>query len=128
MTASNRTISDEQVEQAMGNLLRLGVLVSAFLVLAGGVLFLAGNGSATPHYQVFAGQPGELRSVAGIVRAAAELQYRALIQLGFLLLIATPIARVAFSIIAFLLQRDRLYVTFTLIVFGVLLYSLLGWH
>jgi uncharacterized membrane protein len=48
------------------------------------------------------------------------------IQLGLLLLVATPVARVAFSILAFALQRDRTYVIITLIVLGVLLYSLAG--
>jgi len=43
-----------------------------------------------------------------------------------LLLIATPIARVAFSVVGFAIERDRLYVIFTLIVLAVLLYSFLG--
>jgi uncharacterized membrane protein len=51
---------------------------------------------------------------------------RGWIQLGLLLLIATPIARVAFSIVGFSIERDRLYVVFTVIVLAILLYSLLG--
>jgi uncharacterized membrane protein len=51
---------------------------------------------------------------------------RGLIQLGLLFLIATPIARVAFSIVGFAIERDRMYVVFTLIVLAILLYSLLG--
>jgi uncharacterized membrane protein len=49
-----------------------------------------------------------------------------ILQLGLLLLIATPIARVVFSVFAFALEGDRMYVTFTLIVLSVLLYSLFG--
>jgi uncharacterized membrane protein len=49
-----------------------------------------------------------------------------LIQLGLLLLIATPVARVAFSAAAFAMQRDRLYVVVALIVLAVLMYSLMG--
>ncbi len=49
-----------------------------------------------------------------------------LIQLGLLLLIATPIARVALSVVGFAIERDRMYVAFTLIVLAILLYSLLG--
>jgi uncharacterized membrane protein len=49
-----------------------------------------------------------------------------LIQLGLLLLIATPIVRVAFSMVGFAIERDRMYVAFTLIVLAILLYSLLG--
>jgi uncharacterized membrane protein len=43
-----------------------------------------------------------------------------------LFLIATPIVRVAFSIVGFAMERDRMYVVFTLIVLAILLYSLLG--
>jgi uncharacterized membrane protein len=56
------------------------------------------------------------------------LHGRGLIQLGLLILIATPIARVAFSVVAFLYQRDWTYVVVTLIVLGLLVYSLLGGH
>jgi len=52
------------------------------------------------------------------------LRGRGIIQLGLLLLIATPVARVAFSIAAFAMQRDRLYVVVTLMVLAILLYSL----
>ena len=53
---------------------------------------------------------------------------RGLIQFGLLLLIATPVARVAFSVAAFAIQRDRLYVVVTLIVLAILTYSLAGGH
>jgi uncharacterized membrane protein len=39
-------------------------------------------------------------------------------------LIATPIARVMFSVYAFARQRDWLYVCFTLVVLALLVYSL----
>jgi len=69
-----------------------------------------------------------LRSVSGIVRGAILLDARSWIQLGLLVLIATPVARVLFSIFAFAAQRDRTYVAITLIVATVLLYSLFGEH
>ena len=51
-----------------------------------------------------------------------------MIQLGLLLLIATPVARVAFSLVAFIRQRDRTYIVITTIVLGLLLYSLMGFE
>jgi uncharacterized membrane protein len=48
------------------------------------------------------------------------------VQLGLVLLIATPVARVAMSLVAFILQRDRVYVVVTLIVLAVLIFSLTG--
>ena len=60
-----------------------------------------------------------------IVRCALTLDARCVIQLGLLLLIATPVARVAFSVFAFAKQRDWTFVVITLIVLGLLLYGLL---
>lgn len=118
--------TDEQVEQIMGNLLRVGVLLAAAVVLAGGILYLSRYGNLFPEYRVFHGEPAEFRSVSGVVEAALALRSRGLIQLGLLLLIATPVARVVLSVFAFALQRDYTYVVVTLIVLAVLLYSLAG--
>ena len=123
---SQRKYSDEAVEQLLGNLLRAGVLIAAAVVLLGGIFFVLHNGSQPAGHHVFQGEPAELRSVTGILVAAWHLEARAVVQLGLLLLIATPVARVAFSLVAFLLQRDRLYVLITAIVLGLLLFSLSG--
>ena len=60
----------------------------------------------------------------GIVAEAKTLGGRGLVQLGLLLLIATPIARVVFSVIGFARQRDWLYVLITLTVLTLLTCSL----
>jgi uncharacterized membrane protein len=117
--------SEERVEQVMGNLLRIGVIASALVVFLGGLLYLMHDGGQpAPKLHEFHGQPEPLRSPAAILREAAALDPLGLIMLGLLLLIATPVARVLFSVAAFALQRDRLYVLFTLLVLAVLLYSL----
>jgi len=118
--------SDQQVEQTIGNLLRFGLIIATAVVLVGAVIYLLRHGSEPPQYSVFHGEPADLRGINGILHDAAELSGRGLIQLGLLLLLATPVARVAFSIAAFALQRDHLYVVVTLIVMGVLLYSIVG--
>ena len=121
--------TDEQVEQVVGNLLRLGVVVSALVVFAGGVLFLVRHGQEPVEDRTeFRGEPEDLRKPGRIVRAAATGKGRALIQFGLLLLIATPVARVVFSAFAFLRERDHTYVIITLVVLVVLLYSLFSGH
>ena len=45
-------------------------------------------------------------------------------QLGLLVLVATPVIRVGVSLIAFVVERDRLYVAITAAVLGLLLLSL----
>ena len=80
------------------------------------------------NYHVFQGEPAELRTLRGIFREAGAWQGRGLIQLGLLLLIATPVARVAFSVGAFLYERDWTYVAVSLLVLGLLFYSLFSGH
>ena len=126
MPAPKRPWSDEQVEKIVGSLLRSGVIAAGIVVLAGGIIYLIRYGANLPDYSAFQGVPAEFRSVGGIITAAFTFRSRGLIQLGLLLLIATPVARVTFSIFAFALQRDRIYIVITLIVLGVLIYSLAG--
>ncbi len=60
-----------------------------------------------------------------IVDGLAALRPQAIAQLGLLVLLATPIVRVLTSLIAFALERDRLYVVLTAIVLAILLASAL---
>ncbi len=75
---------------------------------------------------VFRGEPSDLRSVGSILRDALALRGRGIIQLGLLVLIATPVARVGFSIFGFAEEHDRMYVVVGSIVLLVLAYSLIG--
>jgi uncharacterized membrane protein len=118
--------NEEQTDRIIGVLLRTGVITAASVVFAGGAWYLARFGMLIPDYHVFHGEPQELRSVAGVWRGVIGLQPQSLIQFGLLLLIVTPIARVAFSVIAFAVQRDRLYFALTIVVLTVLIWSLSG--
>ncbi len=121
-----RSWTDQRIENILGNLLRAGVLLSALVVSIGGFIYLLRHGHSPMDFRVFRGEPADLRDVRGIVRNTLALRGRGIIQLGLLLLIATPVARVAFSIFGFAEERDRMYVVFTVIVFSILLYSLIG--
>jgi uncharacterized membrane protein len=119
---------DRRIEIILGNLLRTGVLLSAAVVLLGASIYLSRHAHDPADYRVFRGEPSEYRTIRGVIQSVIVGRGRGqgLIQLGLLLLIATPIARVAFSVVGFAIERDRLYVTFTLIVLAILLYSFLG--
>lgn len=116
--------SDEQVDRALGNLLRVGVLTSAAIVAAGGIVYLIRHGAEPADHHTFHGEPAELRNPLLILHEAASGGGRGLIALGLLVLIATPVTRVAFSVYAFSRQRDAVYVAVTLFVLAVLLWSL----
>lgn len=119
---------DEKIEIVVGNLLRTGVLLSASVVIVGAAFFLTRHGFSPTDFHVFRGEPADLRSVWGILHAALRMRGRGIIQLGLLLLIATPVARVAFSIFGFAKEKDYMYVAFTTTVFLILLYSMFGNH
>lgn len=124
MSAPADPKQDRQIDEIIGVLLRTGVLLAAAVVLAGGILYLVGSRSSPTHYSVFRGEPSDLRGVSSVFRDAAALNSRGIIQLGLLLLIATPVARVIFTVLAFAYERDWTYVVVTLIVLALLLYSL----
>jgi uncharacterized membrane protein len=114
-----------RAERVIGALLRGGVVLAAAVVALGGALYLLRHGGERPQLAVFAGEPADLTRVSGIARGVLLLRARAVIQLGLLLLIATPVARVALSMLTFALERDRRYVAVTAAVLALLLYSLL---
>ncbi|MGA3127383.1 MAG: DUF1634 domain-containing protein [Candidatus Korobacteraceae bacterium] len=120
--------NDRRIELIIGTLLRIGVLFSAIVVLIGGIIYLFRHGLATASYRTFEGELSPLRSLPGIGHGVLQLSGRAIIQFGLLLLIATPVARVVFSAVAFARERDYLYVAFTLAVLAILGYSLVGAH
>lgn len=123
---AGRGWGDQQIEDIVGNLLRIGVSLSASVVFLGATIYLVRHGHEPTDFRIFRAEPADLRSVRGILHDAYALRGRGIIQLGLLLLIATPVARVAFSIFGFAKERDHLYVGFTVLVFLILLYSLIG--
>ena len=117
---------DYQIELVVGQLLRYGVMISAAIVLFGACIYLSRHAHEPASYRNFQGEPSEFRTVPGVIQSVHNGRGRGWIQLGLLFLIATPITRVAFCIVAFALEGDRMYVAFTVIVLAVLLYSLIG--
>lgn len=118
-------LTDDEFDRILGRVLRAGVILAAAVVLAGAAIYLVRHGHEQPMYHVFRGEPGDLRSIRGIVSDTLAARGRGIIQLGLLLLIATPIARVVFSVAGFVRQRDWMYVLVTSVVLALLLYSLL---
>ena len=119
-------MTDRRLEVILSVLLRTGVLIAAAVVLAGGVCFLAKHGHEQPEYHVFHGTSPIYRSVTGVIHAVGPSNCDAVIQLGLLLLILTPVARVSFSLAGFAWERDRTYVALTAVVLVILIYSLSG--
>ncbi|HEY4335673.1 MAG TPA: DUF1634 domain-containing protein [Puia sp.] len=114
---------DADLEQMIGELLRYGVLASSLVVLAGGIVYLVRHGGQLPQYHAFRGEPDKMRKPVLMWEAVWRGEGRPLIQLGLLILVATPIARILFSFIGYLLEKDYLYAVLTVIVLGVILFN-----
>src|SRR5262249_39048942 len=113
---------DAPIDAAIGNLLRTGVLLSACVLLVGGALYLYRHATEpTPRKHFSKAEVEEKYSrPAAIFRAVDRGEARPLIQVGLMLLIATPFVRVAFTAGAFAWRRDWVYVVIPLVVLTVL--------
>lgn len=120
-----QVFKDKQMDLAIGKLLRFGVIFSAILVFLGGILYLRNPLRSAPKYGHFLAESTSLERVTGVLRGAIHLDANSVIQLGLLFLIATPVARVAFCIVGFARQKDRLYIVVSSSVFFILIYSLI---
>ncbi|HEY3390492.1 MAG TPA: DUF1634 domain-containing protein [Prolixibacteraceae bacterium] len=116
--------NDARMRNMMGTLLRAGVLAAALLVVLGGILFFVQHPKEIFDYTTFKGEPAKFRQVHLIVKEAFNFRGRDVIQLGLLLLIATPVARVIFSLVGFLMEKDWIYVAITAVVLIILSISL----
>lgn len=111
-------MTDEKLEIIVGNLLRFGVVLAASVVLAGAVWYLGVFGTTPASFHRF--QPGPI----GLPAVGSLPGPLKVIEIGLLILIFTPVARVAFALAAFYLEHDYMYVGITLVVLLVLLYSI----
>jgi uncharacterized membrane protein len=123
--ASPGKFKDKDMQVIIGWILRAGVILSMGIVFIGGVLFVYRHGHSIPDYRVFKGVPYFLRSNDGIIQGILSGKGQAIIQAGIILLIATPVIRVAFSAIGFIIEKDYLYTVITLVVLLILIGSMI---
>ena len=115
--------ADLKMEISISRMLRAGVSVAAFVVLVGWILYLWQAHGVKPDYRHFHGVLSPADRFAPVFEGIRHLDSRSIIRLGILLLIATPIMRVAFCVYSFATQKDKAYVVVSGIVLTVLLYS-----
>ena len=123
--AEQKNTSDTDIQQIIGWILRLGVIISMLVVFIGGCFYIYRHSSETVHYSRFIGVPKFVHSAGGIWHGILTFRGRAIIQAGIILLIATPIVRVLFSGIGFILEKDWLYTGISLLVLAIIVTSAL---
>jgi uncharacterized membrane protein len=117
---------DKDMQVVIGWVLRTGVFLSMSIVIIGGVIYLHRHGHSIVNYSQFKGIPNFIHSFSGIINGILTIRGRAIIQAGIILLIATPVIRVVFSAIGFILEKDYLYTCITFIVLLIILISALS--
>jgi uncharacterized membrane protein len=117
-------VTQDRFRVLVSGVLIVGVITSAVLMAVGfaASLVVGWRGSLV-------GLPATTLSAsdfAAVGSGLRELRPIAIAQAGLLVLIATPVARVMTSVVAFVLERDRLYAAITVVVLAILLVSLFG--
>jgi uncharacterized membrane protein len=107
------------VNRWLANVMVAGVCVSA--VLCGlGLMIALGRDDPRAPLKPFAGVAEGLNTPWGVLAAAGKLEPAGLMALGVLVLIATPVIRVGFALVGFVIERDRVYIVVTSIVLALL--------
>jgi uncharacterized membrane protein len=125
---SHGGFKDKDMQSIIGWILRGGVILSMIIVFVGGVIYLYRHEHIIPNYSTFKGIPGFVSTAGGIIDGMLHLRGQAIIQAGIILLIATPVIRVIFSAIGFLIEKDYLYTGITCIVLCIIVISMLSGH
>lgn len=124
---SKHRFADHDIEQFIGLQLRFGVISASLIVLTGGILYLISSGNLPlPRYDLFIGEKAGLVTGGQILHGALALNPKGIIQLGVVILIATPVLRILFSLIGFIIEKDRMYILITLVVLSVMMFSIFG--
>lgn len=116
------------MQLTIGWILRGGVTVSMIIVAIGGIFFIYRHGHSVPDFRTFKGTPDFISSPKKVFENAFQLKGQAIIQLGIALLIATPILRVIFAAIGFILEKDHLYTLISVIVLLIIIISMISGH
>jgi uncharacterized membrane protein len=125
---ANTKFKDTDMQAIIGWVLRAGVFVSMLVVFIGGVIYLSRHSSEHIDYHEFKGVPDFVHTLPGIFHGILDGRGRAIIQAGILLLIATPVLRIIFSAVGFMIEKDYMYVGITLLVLLIIISAMLTGH
>ena len=116
-------ITPRQMEMFIGRMLRVGVCTACAIAIVGGILYIVQKGGTQVDFAEFTSSMA-VESIGDVIRGVLALDAISVIQLSLLILIATPIMRVAVSVIAFAIEKDLLYVIITLAVLSIIIFNI----
>ena len=118
--------AEAELNDTIGDVLRYGVALSSAFVLLGLVLMLLAPPPGVPDSlqgMLATGFGGPTLSLASLLGGIAGGNPVSILELGTLILVTTPLVRVAASVLLFLKEKDMLYVGITLLVLSMLLFA-----
>ncbi|MFC3562823.1 DUF1634 domain-containing protein [Pedobacter jamesrossensis] len=118
-----KKLTKNGLQAFIGNALRIGVITSFSFILFGGISYLIAHGS---HFSDFTSFKIYTVPLKEMFKGVLSLNSKSIIQLGIIILIATPIMRVVFSAISFALAKDILYTGITLLVLLIIAFSMIS--
>ncbi len=125
--SSKHRFADHDIEQFIGLQLRYGVIIASLTVLTGGILYLINTGSqGLPDYAKFIGEQAGFTTGKQLWEGVLSFNPKGIIEFGVVILIATPILRIFFSLIGFIMEKDKMYIAITLVVLSVMMFSVFG--
>ena len=110
------------MQYLLGNILRIGVIISMAIVALGLLLLLIHHGWSSASFGQF--NADQLFSFSDFFTRLKAGRSAGIIELGVLCLIATPVLRVIFAIIGFSKEKDGMYVLVSSIVLIIILVSI----
>ena len=120
----------EAMNTIIGNILRYGVILSGMVVLLGvaRLVYVSGSADASSYLVYYPTIPHDAFtvSVSALLSGLALFNAFSIVELGVIILIATPVSRVLISVFLFAVERDKLYVLVTAVVLTLLLFSMLA--
>jgi uncharacterized membrane protein len=119
-------LKDTDIQLLLGKVLRAGTVISMSIVFFGGIFYIYRHGHSIVDYHKFTGIPNFVQYTSQLIPAAINFKGQAIIQIGIMLLIATPVVRVFCSSIGFLLEKDYLYTGISLLVLAIIFASMLS--
>jgi len=116
--------SDTDLQSIIGNVLRYGVWTALSVAGIGGIILFLNKGNEAVNFTNFVEKDDNIITVVqNILAGVSQGNGESIIFLGILLLFLTPILRIFLSLLSFFLEKDWLYVFITLIVIGIIVFS-----
>lgn len=121
-------MNDERIQRLLARLMLWGVILASVVILCGLAWYLAAHPGEPPGDHLFRGEPRYFESLPALAQRALDWQAvderRSVVMIGIVLLLVNPFLRVAFAVLGFAAQRDRLYAGISAFVLAVLVFSL----